>query len=53
MKKEVRFITDFATMKKGDVKMYDSMLASQLVNVDKVAEYVVEFEKPKATKKAK
>ena len=37
--RKVVFIADFATRKKGDVWECDSMLASQLVNVDQVAKY--------------
>lgn len=37
--REVEFIQDFATKKKGDKHTYDGMLASQLVRVDKVAKY--------------
>lgn len=47
--KKVTFIKDFATKKKGDVWLCDSMLASQLIHTDKVAEYFVE----PAPKKAK
>lgn len=46
--KEIIFTADFATKKKGDIFTCDSMLASQLVNVDKVAKYnTVEAEQPK------
>jgi hypothetical protein len=38
--RKVEFIKDFATKKKGDVCECDSQLASQLVNVDKVAKYL-------------
>lgn len=37
---EVEFTKDFATKKVGDKFMCDSQLASQLVNVDKVAKYL-------------
>ena len=37
--KEVVFTKDFGVKKKGDVAKYDGMLASHLVNVDKVAKY--------------
>jgi len=37
--KEVEFLVDFATKKKGDKEKFDSQLASQLVNIDKVAKY--------------
>ena len=40
MKKQVEFLKDFATKKKGDTGDYDSLLASNLVNVQKVAKYV-------------
>lgn len=40
--KTVKFIKDFATKKVGDVWECDSQLASHLVNVDKVAEYLTE-----------
>jgi hypothetical protein len=52
MKREVTFLKDFATKSKGDTLKCDSMLASQLVNVDKVAEYS-ELLKSKTTKKPK
>jgi len=44
--KLVEFTKDFATKKKGDKGSYDGMLASHLVNIDKVAKYVKD-EKPK------
>ena len=47
--KEVVFTEDYATKKKGDVWKCDSQLASQLVNVEKVAEYKKE-EKVKEVK---
>jgi hypothetical protein len=34
---KVEFTSDFATMKKGDVAEFDSMLASHLTQIDKVA----------------
>ncbi len=37
--KKVKFIADFGVKRIGDVCQYDGSLASQLVNVDKVAEY--------------
>lgn len=37
--KEVEFTQDFADKKKGDKGVYDSQLASYLVNEDKVAKY--------------
>ena len=46
--RQVEFTKDFATKKKGDVDSYDGMLASQLVNVDKVAKY---YTKPKSKAK--
>jgi hypothetical protein len=36
--KEVEFIIDYATKKKGDVAKYDGMLARNLLNL-KVAKY--------------
>lgn len=36
---EIEFIEDFATKKKGDIWECDSLLASHLVNIDKVAKY--------------
>jgi len=50
----VVFTTDFANKKKGEVFECNSLLASQLINGDKVAEYFVEkvIEK-KATKTKK
>lgn len=50
--REVIFTEDFATKKKGEVWLCDSMLAAQLVSVDKVAKYKDEPEVKKA-KKAK
>jgi hypothetical protein len=43
--RDIEFITDFATKKKGDKWKCDSQLASQLVNVEKVAKYVKPKEK--------
>lgn len=40
--KEVEFTEDFATKKKGDKWLCDSLLASHLVHVDKVAKYTTE-----------
>ena len=37
--KEIIFTVDFATKKKGDKWVCDSMLANQLVHLDKVAQY--------------
>ena len=50
--RSVRFIKDFATKKSGERYSCDSMLASHLVNIDKVAVYIQEpeiksVEKPK------
>lgn len=45
--KEVIFTKDFSTKKKGDRAFYDGMLASHLVNVDKVAKYYVKTKKRK------
>lgn len=52
MKKQIKFKVDFATKKKGDVWICDSQLASQLVTVDKVADYL-DSEKPKKEPKTK
>ncbi len=38
--KKIQFTKDFATRKKGFIWECDSMLAAQLVNIDKVAKYV-------------
>jgi hypothetical protein len=49
--KSIEFIKDFANIKKGDVlNNIDSMLASNLVNVEKVAKY---YEIPITPKKSK
>ena len=57
---KVTFIADFATKKKGELFVCDSLLASQLVHNDKVAIYftveqkkeaVAEKEKPKKISK--
>lgn len=37
--KEIIFLSDFATKKKGEKWLCDSMLANQLVRIEKVAEY--------------
>lgn len=37
--RKIKFTEDFATRSKGDIWECDSLLASQLVNVDKVAIY--------------
>jgi DNA-directed RNA polymerase subunit M/transcription elongation factor TFIIS len=47
--KEIVFTKDFATKKSGEVWKCDSQLASQLVNGDKVAKYVVEKANSKKT----
>jgi hypothetical protein len=52
MKAEVVFTEDFATKKKGDNWLCDKQIASQLVNVDKVAKYK-ETEKVKKEPKPK
>lgn len=40
---KIKFIKDFANNKKGDiVENLDSMLASNLVHIEKVAKYVEE-----------
>lgn len=49
---KIEFIKDFATKKTGDNFECDSMLASQLVNVDKVAKYIKDESKPSNTKKS-
>ena len=43
--KTVIFTKDFATKKKGDEWACDSLLASHLVRVDKVAKYKTESKK--------
>jgi hypothetical protein len=48
MKVTVVFTKDFAVHKKGDEGTYNSMLASRLVNIDKVAKVKV-AKKPKET----
>ena len=45
----VVFTKDFSTKKKGDEHTCDSMLASHLVRIDKVAKY--KTDKPKKKKK--
>ena len=37
--REIEFTADFASKKKGDLWKCDSLLASTLVNEDKVAKY--------------
>lgn len=49
--REIEFLKDFATKKKGDTWKCDGLLASQLVRVDKVAKYVEEKPKGKKSKK--
>lgn len=56
--RSIVFIKDFANKVVGDIFNCDGMLASQLVNEDKVAEYctddaVVDNSKPKKYKKEK
>ncbi len=48
--KEVIFIVDFATKKKGETLFCDSLLASHLVHLDKVAEYNNTVKKEKKVK---
>jgi hypothetical protein len=48
--KKIEFTKDFANSKKGDVISLSSILASQLVTVEKVAKYWTD-EKPKKPKK--
>jgi hypothetical protein len=42
----IQFISDFATKKAGEKWKCDSMLANQLVRVQKVAQYVAESDIP-------
>jgi hypothetical protein len=59
MKKNIKFTKDFGSVKTGKQMFIDGILANELVNVKKVAEYVTEpvkdskdtSEKPKQTKK--
>lgn len=51
--KTVEFTSDFATKVKGDIWKCDGMLASQLVNVDKVAKYIDETSTKKPDKEPK
>lgn len=51
MQKKVKFTKPFAGKIKGDTMECDSMLANHLVNVDKVAKYVVEKEEDKKDEK--
>ncbi len=51
MKRLVEFTKDFANKKKGNKETYNSMVASHLVNRDKVAKYVSKA-KPKAEPKS-
>ena len=43
--KEVIFTKDFGTKKKGDIGIYDAMLSSQLIRVDKVAKLNIKKKK--------
>lgn len=45
MKNLVEFTKDFATKKKGEKQLYNSLLASHLVHKDKVAKYFKESKK--------
>ena len=45
--REIEFTKDFATKKKGDRWICDSMLANQLVQVEKVAKYYKKESKKK------
>ena len=49
--REIEFTADFATKKKGDSWICDSMLASTLVHQDKVAKYTDVTDKKQKTKK--
>jgi len=49
MKVEIVFKEDFATKKKGESWNCDKQLASQLVHVDKVAEYKKDKKEVKPT----
>jgi hypothetical protein len=49
--RDIVFIADFANKKEGEVWLCDSQLASQLVNVEKVAEYAEPVEKEAKKKK--
>jgi len=49
----VIFTKDFANRKAGDKFPCDSMLASQLVRVDKVAVYEEDYKPPSKKKKSK
>lgn len=40
--RKVKFMKDFANKVIGDIITIDSMLASHLVNIDKVAEYIID-----------
>lgn len=48
--REVEFTEDFATKKKGDKWTCDSLLASHLVHVDKVAKYTTKVKEVKTEK---
>lgn len=51
--REIEFTEDFATKLKGDKWLCDSLLASHLVHVDKVAKYTEEKAKEVKPKKEK
>lgn len=48
--REIEFTEDFATKLKGDKWLCDSLLASHLVHVDKVAKYTTKDKKEPKTK---
>ena len=45
--RDIEFLSPFAGKEKGDKWQCDSMLASQLVNIDKVAVYVQKVDSSK------
>lgn len=49
--RKVKFIEDFANKVIGNIINVDSMLASHLVNIDKVAEYITDEEVEVKSKK--
>ena len=53
MKKEIIFTKDFANRKKDESIKIDSMLASRLVNIEKVARYKGKAPKKVSTSKVK
>ena len=53
MKKTIIFTKDFANREKGETLKCDSMLASHLVNRDKVAKYKTEKKTMKTQKNMK